>query len=289
VAPTTDARADAPAAKNDGAAADAPPKGPPGDDGTDATPPGDDDATPPGDDGSDASGDDDGATDAGPDATPPVDASTDADDSGFDAGHDAGIDAGFDAGFDAGHDAGFDAGFDAGHDAGIDTGVDSGCATGGILVNEVQVAGSGGSEDEWVELRNGGTCPVDLTGWTLRHTSTTGTSIQTVWTAASASIAGRGYALVAGMTYSGSVTPIGKFNTGVLAATGGGLGLYDANGTLRDSMGYGTGATNPFVKGSPAAASPSGESMARTPDGSNGGDDSVDFAIATTPTPGAAN
>jgi hypothetical protein len=172
-------------------------------------------------------------------------------------------------------------------DAGIAN--DAGCTSAALVVNEVQTSGPGGAEDEWVELLNPGTCSVDVSGWELRHTSISGTSMATVATIAPATtIAGGGYGVIGGTAYSASAPTIAKFSTGVLADTGGGVGLYDASSTLVGSMGYGSGATNPFVRGSAATVEGSGQSIARVPNGADTGNDSTDFKAAT-PTPGAAN
>jgi hypothetical protein len=130
---------------------------------------------------------------------------------------------------------------------------------------------------------------VDISSWELRHTSISGTSIDKVFTAAAGTvIAAGGYGVVAGLAYSASAPTIGSFDTGVLADDGGGLGLYDASGTLIDSMGYGVGATNPLVEIAPAPVEGTSQSIARIPNGAETGDNAVDFQ-ATTPTPGTKN
>ena len=241
----------------------------------------------------DAGGGDDAATgDDGnaPDAAGTDDASLDARADGADGAiHDAGAPDGAHA--DSGpRDAGpVDSGPDASaHDSGAADASDAGCGTGSVVVNEVQTSGTGGLDDEWVELFNPQSCPVDISGWTLRHTSATGTSASTVFTAgAGTTLGAKGYGVVAGMTYSAAAATIGAFNSGVLSDTGGGLGLYDGS-ALVDSMGYGAGATNPFVQGSPAPSEGSGQSIARVPNGTASGNNASDFK-ASTPTPGAAN
>jgi hypothetical protein len=54
-------------------------------------------------------------------------------------------------------------------------------------------------------------------------------------------------------------------------------------------MGYGVSTANAFVQGTPAPAPPVDESTARIPNGTNSGNNGVDFQIAITPTPRAAN
>jgi hypothetical protein len=205
--------------------------------------------------------------DAGSDAERPVDGGPVSDSSSADAGQDAAPPA----------------------DANVPDAADAGCGTAAVLVNEVQTSGPKGAEDEWVELFNPQSCPLDIAGFTVRHTSASGTSIATVFTAGAGTTLGpQGYGVIAGTKYSATPTPIGSFNSGVLADQGGGLGLYDASGTLVSSMGYGTGATNPFVETSPAPSEASSESIARIPNGVETGDNAIDFR-SSAPTPAAAN
>ena len=97
-----------------------------------------------------------------------------------------------------------------------------------------------------------------------------------------------GYYLVAGPQYSNGGTPDQTYGAAHFLAAGGGVGLRDAAQTLIDSVGYGT-ATNAFVESAAAPAPPNGESIARTPNGTDTDHNSADFVVATTPTPRAAN
>ncbi|MFK7992056.1 MAG: lamin tail domain-containing protein [Sandaracinaceae bacterium] len=119
---------------------------------------------------------------------------------------DAGLeDAGRDAGFmprDAGRDSGppvdagpMDAGMpDGGPDAGplpdsgptpdsgpVDSGMTGACvpAPGQVLINEVMVASQsgGGDQGEWFELRNRGSCTVNLAGLVLEGTNGAGAAV----------------------------------------------------------------------------------------------------------------
>ena len=111
-----------------------------------------------------------------------------------------------------------------------------------------------------------------------------------MWTAdAGTSLPGLGFGVVAGVDYTASAPSIGSFKTGVLAETGGGIGVFDPSGTWFDSMGYGVASTNALIEGTPVAAPPQAQSAARIPNGADTGDNAVDFQIATTPTPGAQN
>jgi hypothetical protein len=73
-----------------------------------------------------------------------------------------------------------------------------------------------------------------------------------------------------------------------MAAAGGGVALLDGSGNTVDSVGYGT-AANAYVEGSAAPAPPSGQSIARQPNGHDGNNNASDFSVAATPSPGAAN
>src|SRR5439155_1173351 len=67
-----------------------------------------------------------------------------------------------------------------------------------------------------------------------------------------------GFYLFGGRDYAGPPAADQTF-TASLAATGGGLALRDANGSIVDSLGYGD-ATNAFVRGHPAPAPPAAPS-----------------------------
>jgi hypothetical protein len=161
----------------------------------------------------------------------------------------------------------------------------------GLVVNEVSTGTTGSASDEFVELLNGGTVSVDLSGFKLVYRSAAGSSDVTLATVPDGvSLAAGGYYLFGGAGYAGSAAPDESFSSG-LAATGGGVGLRDAGGTLVDSVGWGT-ATNAFVEGSPVAAPPSsdppGTSAARSPDGHDSDDNASDFTLVAA-TPGGAN
>jgi hypothetical protein len=166
------------------------------------------------------------------------------------------------------------------------------CASGKhVVVNEVKVAGTSDlgtvAGDEFIELYNPCGTTLDLTGSSLVYRSATGAN-DVVIINLTKTIAAGGYYLVAGPGYSNGGTPDQTYGGGRLAAAGGGVGLRDGAQLLVDSVGYGT-ATNAFVESAAAAAPPSGQSIARTPNGADSDRNATDFAVATTPTPRAAN
>jgi hypothetical protein len=168
-----------------------------------------------------------------------------------------------------------------------------GGGTPALKINEFMTGTTGSAGNEFVEVANVGTASVDVGGFRLVYRSASGTSDVALATIpAGTTIAAGGYYLFGGGSYSGAPAADQSFSFG-LAATGGGVGLRDAAGTLVDSVGYGDSTTNAFVEGSPAAAPAAtaapGTSAARLPNGHDTGDNSVDFGAATPPTPKASN
>jgi hypothetical protein len=164
-------------------------------------------------------------------------------------------------------------------------------STASIRVNEVATGTTASATDEFVELVNAGGAAADVGGYRVVYRSATGTSDVTLATipAGTTLAAGARY-LLGGSGYAGS-HPANQSFTQALAATGGGVGLRSAAGTLVDSLGWGT-AANAFVEGhaapAPTATVPPGSSASRVPDGHDTDDNSADFVVQAA-TPGAAN
>jgi len=160
-----------------------------------------------------------------------------------------------------------------------------GCGVGSLVVNEIQVTGFGGSDDEWVELYN--PCPnsVVLNGASLKYRAATNSTPNDTSELAplSGTVTAGGYWLVA----SGTKQQAFAMGTG-LGDQGGAVGIRDAGGALVDSAGWGS-ANNPFVEGVVKTLPQPGKSMARTPNGRDTNNNEADFALPTTPTPGARN
>ena len=141
-----------------------------------------------------------------------------------------------------------------------------------------------------MELYNPNDCDVDLNGYQLLYRSSAGTTDITLIDI-TISIGPNGFLVYGGSSFSGS--PDGLFNAGTgLKDTGGGIALSDGSENV-SSVGWGD-ATNDFVVGTPATA-PDGlapgvtRSLALYPDGYVTGNNSVDYQVTTTPTPGQAN
>jgi hypothetical protein len=155
------------------------------------------------------------------------------------------------------------------------------------VINEVQVAGSAGASDEFVEILNPCTTEAALDGVKLVYRAAAGvTDVLLSDLTSFGKLAPGARLLLAGATFSvTTLVPDGKFTSG-LAAAGGGLGLRSATGLI-DGIGYGT-ATNEFVEGTVVAAPAALTSLSRSPDGTDTNSNVADFK-AVTPTPGAAN
>jgi hypothetical protein len=161
-----------------------------------------------------------------------------------------------------------------------------------VRVNEFSVGVEGALGDEFVEIVNVGASVADLSGWRLVYRSGAGTTDNSLGTLPDGTTLAPGaFLLFGGSAYAGAHPADRTFSTG-LASAAGGLALRDAAGAVIDSVGWGT-ATNAFVETAAAAAPPiapaPGTSGARFPDGHDTNDNSADFAVDDTPTPGAAN
>jgi Lamin Tail Domain/Cytochrome c7 and related cytochrome c len=154
-----------------------------------------------------------------------------------------------------------------------------------LSLNEVQVGGSAGAGDEFIEIYNPCATTLSLSGDTLVYRSATGTSNEVLLHFGTQTVPNHGYLVLGGKEYSGTAA---LSYSGSLAATGGGIALLDSSGGTLDTIAWGV-ASNAFVQGKPVAAPPSAQSAARIPDGSHAhGDQSLDLVVGT-PTPGAAN
>ena len=162
-----------------------------------------------------------------------------------------------------------------------------------IRVNEFMTGVTGAATNEFVEIVNAGSAPADLSGWKLVYRSATGSSDTVLDTIPNGTTLAPGaFYLFGGSGYAGPPAADQSFSTG-LASTAGGVGIRDSEGTLVDSVGWGSTAANGLVEGTFAPAPPMtaapGSSDVREPDGHDTNDNSADFTVATPPTPRATN
>ncbi|MBA2701527.1 MAG: lamin tail domain-containing protein, partial [Chloroflexi bacterium] len=134
-----------------------------------------------------------------------------------------------------------------------------------LVVSEVQTGG-GSASDEFVEIANQGSAPVDLVGLEVVYATSSGSTVtrKATWPASTILEPGRRvllantagiYGAVADATYSGG-----------FAATAGAVALRVVGGSVVDAVGWGD-ATNAFVEGAPAVAPAAGSSLERAPGG----------------------
>lgn len=146
------------------------------------------------------------------------------------------------------------------------------------------VYGGGGNsgapyQNDYIELYNGGSTPIDLSGWTLTYYASSGNSGGT--TALSGSVAPGAHFLVKEAAGSGSSAPLpdpdlsGTLN---MSATAGSVVLKNADATV-DTIGYGA-VTSPYVEGSNAPAASNKTADSRTKGCVDTDDNSKDFVSA---------
>ena len=153
-----------------------------------------------------------------------------------------------------------------------------------LVVSEVQTGGASAS-DEFAEIANAGTSPVDLAGLELVYATSTGSTVTRKATWASSTVLEPGrHLLIANAA--GIFAPLADatYSSG-FAATGGAIVLRVVGGSPVDAVAWGD-ATNSFVEGTAAPAPSAGSSIERLPGGSagNGTDTNVnaaDFVVAT--------
>lgn len=116
-----------------------------------------------------------------------------------------------------------------------------------VRISEVQIAGNMGANDEFVELYNSSSVPINLTGWRLsKQSSSASASAQILVASLSGSIAGKGFYLIAHPNFSGAITPdrfYSATSSGGIAANNTVLLYSDAGKTLVDLVGMGTAQT----------------------------------------------
>jgi hypothetical protein len=157
-----------------------------------------------------------------------------------------------------------------------------------LVVSEVQTGGTSAS-DEFVELANQGSAPVDLLGLEVIYATSSGSTVtrKATWSATTILDPGRRillanssgvYASSADATYSGG-----------FAAPGGAVAIRVVGGVAVDAVGWGD-ATNAFVEGTAASAPPAGSSLERGPGGPAGNaadtnDNAQDWFVQGAPSP----
>lgn len=164
-----------------------------------------------------------------------------------------------------------------------------------LVISQFQPGGAANANDEFVEIHNTSSSPVDLNGYRLVYRSQNGQSDVlvpfAVWTTSTLVPAG-GYYLIASNSYDGSATPDITYNNGTcscaMAAAQGGLAIRNGandTGAVIDSVGWGT-ITNGFNEGTTTTAPGNDNGKARKQSGCQDTDSNAnDFETLTPSAP----
>ncbi len=157
----------------------------------------------------------------------------------------------------------------------------------GVVVNELYYDHPGADAGyEFVELMNTGTTPLALDGVVLEFHNGSGVGWTAVWRAPNGIVLAPEALFVLG---GDAVVPAPDVVFALALQNGpDAIRLLDAGGAVLDVVGYGGLDDPPYVETLGAAIVDAGQSIARTPDGRDTGDNSLDFAAAE-PTPGRRN
>ena len=156
-----------------------------------------------------------------------------------------------------------------------------------LVISQFQAGGTANPNDEFVEIHNIGSSPVDLNGYRIVYRSANGTNDVGpfgVWSTSTILQPGQFY-LIASTGYSGSTAADSTYDPGVclcsMSATAGGLAIRQGDnntGTIIDAVGWGA-ATNIFFEGTRTTAPPNSTSQLRVLNSCQDTDNnSADFA-----------
>ncbi len=139
-----------------------------------------------------------------------------------------------------------------------------------VVISEIKTAGSGGADDEWIELYNPTDLPVDLSGWSIQYRGGEGESFYKKNFTSTSTIPAKGFFLIANSSYSGGVVPDMNYTAFKMSADGGNIFLVKSHDYLTsatssliiDKLSYG-GGSNLFPEGEAAMAPTTNESLER--------------------------
>lgn len=160
----------------------------------------------------------------------------------------------------------------------------------GALLSEVATGGSSAS-DEFVEIYNAGSAPVELGGCELAYVSASGSSVTLKVAFAAPLPVGPGQHLLVANAAGAYAATADATYAGGLAGDGGTVVLRRGDGGVIDALSWGT-AANSYAEGAPAPAPPAGSSLERRPGSPAGNwldsnDNSADWLVRASPHPQA--
>ncbi len=154
-----------------------------------------------------------------------------------------------------------------------------------VVISEFRTRGPNGGSDEFVELYNNSDAPVDVGGWKIRGSSSSGTVTTRLTINAGTIILPRGHFLATNSGgYSGTISGDQSYTSGI--ANDGGIALTTPDDSIVDAVGLSAGSA--FREGTHLAPLPAdaNQGYERKPGGLNGstqdtGDNVNDFQLLT--------
>jgi hypothetical protein len=118
-----------------------------------------------------------------------------------------------------------------------------------VVISEVQVAGTGGANDEFIEVYNPTSSAVDLSTWSIQYKSAIGAFSAVSKKNLTGTVPGFGFLLIANSSYTGTVAADVSHNSFQLASSGGNVFLVNdqtqvtdaSDPNIVDRVAYGTG------------------------------------------------
>jgi uncharacterized protein YjdB len=150
-----------------------------------------------------------------------------------------------------------------------------------VVINEFRTRGPGGANDEFIELRNDSNASVEISGWQVHGSNSSGgTTNRRTIPSGTVLAAGCHYLLGNSRAYTGATDT--TYGTGITDS--GGIALKQANGSVVDQVGLSTGSA--FKEGSPLSEFPSSntnQSYKRT--GNDTNNNASDFSRSSPSSP----
>jgi hypothetical protein len=110
----------------------------------------------------------------------------------------------------------------------------------GVVISEFRTRGPVGGSDEFIELYNNSDDPVDISGWKINGSNSSGSTTTRLTINAGTTIRARGHFLAVNSTgYSGTVSEDQTYGTGI--TDDGGIALLMADNTMADQVGMSSG------------------------------------------------
>ncbi len=143
-----------------------------------------------------------------------------------------------------------------------------------LVISQFQ-AGGGTANDEFIEIKNTSSDPIDLSGYIVVYRSASGASgdgtPMAAWSSSSILQPGQYYLIAAAGSYDGGVVPDKTYDSSVrsMSATAGGLAIRQGAidvGAVIDSVAWGS-VTNGFNEGTSATAAGNNNSLVRKENG----------------------